>query len=138
MSNTLRSTKVVGCKPPASEQFTSPEALRAFLVSQHRSADAPITLILEVEDGTSLYLGVGHPETSVVVHEPRPDDERTAEWISAGDPQREGEVDFFLCDHHTPQESRSLIPFDVALDAAIRYFSDGIRSDRVVWVENQF
>jgi Immunity protein Imm1 len=109
-------------------------ALRGLAVE---SEDQPSMLALIETPKHDIVIGVGRPLVPLTVSENGSADVRY-EWISIGDPGQRGEVDFFLCGHHSPCEARALIPFETAVRAALLFVGSGSLSPDVKWEENCF
>ena len=125
-----------GAKPLVIESVAQ---LREKLQSLNaRHSTEPIIVRLCFDDGAELYVGVGLPDSVVSVHEPIPDSDWTLEWISVGDDSRDGELEFFLLGHHTPQPARNAIPVQTAILTAEHYYESGMRATSVTWEENRF
>jgi Immunity protein Imm1 len=135
----FRSAQLEWSEAEAPTLIESASALRKQLEALHsRHARSPIVVQLGFDGGVSLYIGVGSRETAVTIHEPIVESDWTREWISVGDPSRQGEVHFYLFGHHTPHPARNVIPFDVALECAVHYFETRRRLCTVRWLDNRF
>jgi len=103
-----------------------------------RPTGAPFGATVSFADGTTAHLGLGHPESILVIHDPPSEDGLTSEWISVGDVRRKGVTDFFLLDHSWEQENRSLVPTTDTIRAVGELFETGRRPTWIRWEENAF
>ena len=120
-------------------EVASGEQLREMLrLLNEKHCDPPITALVQLQSGASLYIGVGRDESAVVIHEPIEGSQWTVEWTSIGNPEREGEIDFWLFGHHTPHLAASCLPLPTAIDCAVEYFETRTCSRAVGWDEGRF
>jgi len=120
------------------ELANEPERLREVISLLHASFQGqPTTLEVRVADDT-LYLGVGAPETAVLIHRPEIGSGWTEEFTSQGDSKRNDEIDFYLFGHHTPHSGTNVVAFGIALEAVLEFCRTGDLPGSLQWEKNRF
>jgi len=74
----------------------------------------------------------------VFIHDPKPADGPTREWISVGDEHRRGESSFWFLGDHNDYEKRSFLPIADAIRGVGELFETGHRPTWIRWEENSF
>jgi len=96
-------------------------------------------LLVEITAGRhSLIIGLGTSDVILTIME-REEDGSGREWISVGDVNRPGEVEYaFVGGEISEFEARQLIPFEVALAAVREFLESGDIPKTTRWEENVF
>lgn len=128
-------------EPTETWTATSVDELRSLLTRLHdaqASSPWPEAAFLEFQDKWFVIIGVGHPETYLLVQNWQDEGGQGREWVTIGDPTRRGEIDYVLLGHHTPHSEENVIPWQAALEILLRLVEEGRAPEGPDWDYNEF
>jgi hypothetical protein len=109
------------------------DALLDRLTEEAEAADQPLIVVLGLEDGSTLSIGVGRPYSVLDYvdgsHDP-------PYFVSRGDTERREPVRFLFSGEMSEFPPWSAIPIDAAREAMRYFFETGQLSPEIDWAEN--
>ncbi len=119
-------------EPPV--EILSGEQLDGLLDNLTASSRSDFPSAVELQaHGFSVHILLSLAESFVYVN----DQEHCQEWITVGNPKKEGTVNFWLLgQHHTEFNCSHLVPMSTARRIVREFFDTGQRSQAVTWKES--
>jgi hypothetical protein len=126
--------------PTAQADVASRGEIERHLRSIAREAVAPLIVTVTGLGSFEILVALSPSVGAIVVqsNQDSPDSLRT-EWISVGNPERQGHMAFWLLgQHHTEIELRHLLPIETTVSTAGEFLETLTLSRSVMWEENAF